>query len=119
MSMSEYFAPAEKRYRDEVISATFGHLAPEFGRMYTGFIIFTEGEYGHITIIQCHFKDLNDSPWFFENMNDFIEKHLAKPGAVRRFDGTYHARFIKSRDIIAGTFVGRFTTLVPAHTEKE
>ena len=36
MSLAEAFAPAEARHRAQVVSATFGHLAPQVRKKYRG-----------------------------------------------------------------------------------
>jgi hypothetical protein len=90
MSWIDAFRPAEEKYKNEVMGATWGHLAPESQKVYHGYIIFTFGDYGDITPIKCEFKDLDDSPWFFQDMADFIyRKSKNRQGEVLKFIGTY------------------------------
>lgn len=87
--MARAFAPAIAIYTEQVHRATWGHLAPEPARVYVGEILFAHGEYGDIVPLRVNFKDLPDSPWFFEGMNEFIASRPTTPGKVYRFTGTY------------------------------
>lgn len=89
MSLAEAMAPAENHYRNQVIAATFGHLAPEPRKRYPGTILFTQTEYGRLEPIRANFEGLPDSPWFFEHLNDFVADKATEAGAVYRFKGTY------------------------------
>jgi hypothetical protein len=73
----------------EVMNDTWGHLAPERGREYVGTVVYTHGCYGDLTIITADFDGLDDSPWFFEHLNDWLLDQDDKPGGVYRFEGTY------------------------------
>lgn len=77
------------RREAEVMSDTWGHLAPEKGRTYHGTILFTHGEYGDIVPIKARFDDLPDSPWFFDDLNDFLFGLDTQAGTVYRFEGSY------------------------------
>lgn len=101
--MATAFAPAEARYKDAVMAHTWGHLAPKAKTTYPGYIIATYTEYGCIEAIKNDFVGLESSPWFFDDLNDFLghltdEKRDAdfnklpptiEQGSVVRFDGTY------------------------------
>lgn len=87
--MQEAFAPAEAEYRNRVIHATWGHLAPEPRKKYRGYVLFTFGEYGDITVIKDNFEGLPDSPWFYEHVHEFASRKVKTRGRVYRFDGTY------------------------------
>lgn len=103
--MEEAFAPAEAHYRNEVLKHTWGHLAPVKGIEYRGHIVFAVGCYDndHLnpTVLECGFKDadgddLDDSPWFYDAMTDFLGEFVeiddggkAKTGGVYRWDGTF------------------------------
>ena len=100
--MEEAFGPAEAKYKARVLAATFGHLAPKPMRTYQGQILFAYGEYGDIVPIKVSFDGLPDSPWFFEDMQDFICKRVKRQGQVYRFVGTYR----KGKDG-EGRFCGR------------
>lgn len=89
MSLADAFAPADNHYRNQVIAATFGHLAPEPRKRYPGTILFTQSEYGSLVPIRARFEGLPDSPWFFEHLNDFVADKATEAGAVYRFKGTY------------------------------
>jgi len=92
MPLSDAFAEHEARYRAAVMEATWGHLAPEPRRVYTGYILFAYGAYGGIVPIQCEFDGLNNSPWFFDDLIEYIDQYVEQrgvKGSVYRFDGTY------------------------------
>ncbi len=108
--LADAFAPAEAKYQEQVMRATWGHLAPEQGKAYKGFVIFAIGYYDDLNPLplDVQFKGLDDSPWFYEALTDFIGKpqwnvtrKRFKSGSVYRFDGTF-ANY---------TFKGRFRRL--------
>jgi hypothetical protein len=92
-TFEEVFAPVQERYRDEVLSETWGHLHPEDGKEYSGYLLFTHGAYGDTTIIRSQFEGLDDSPWLFDDLNGFVEQHIDanpnKEGTIWRWKGTY------------------------------
>ena len=96
------FAPAEAAYRAKVLGATFGHLAPSVRKKYRGTIVFAQSEYGSLVPIRADFKNLPDSPWFFEHLNDFVAKRAAEAGTVYKFEGTYMV-FKNGRPSFSGT----------------
>ena len=89
MSLAEAFAPAEARHRSQVMAATFGHLAPQVRKKYRGTILFTHSNYGQLVVIRADFKNLPDSPWLFEHLNDFVFERATERGKVYRFEGSY------------------------------
>jgi len=89
MSLKSVLQVVENHNYNFVTNQTFGHLAPEHRKVYDGFIVFTYGEYGDIVVIKSDFKGLPDSPWFFDNMLDFVNKKAKKQGTVYKFVGTY------------------------------
>jgi len=108
MSMAEIFAVSDRAYKARVMASTWGHLAPEQQKVYKGTILFTCGDYGDITPIKCEFKDLEDSPWFFDDMSDFIyEKSKDRQGKVLKFIGTY-----KKQKNGKGRFSGKILTII-------
>jgi hypothetical protein len=88
----EAFAPAEQRYKEQVMADTWGHLALKENKTYKGFIIFAIGCFGNDplnpTVLKCEFKGLNSSPWFFDAMSKFLSQQKTKEGCVYCFDGT-------------------------------
>ena len=75
--------------------ATFGHLAPKPETTYKGFILFTLTTFGDTCIIEFEFENLNASPWFNQDLIDFIANYTDKlPDekyyGVFRFDGEYN-----------------------------
>jgi hypothetical protein len=89
MSLADAFAPAEARYRAQVVANTFGHLAPQPGKSYPGSIVFAQSEFGQLVPIRTDFEDLPDSPWFHNHLTDFVGDKATEPGQVYRFDGHY------------------------------
>ena len=92
-NISEVFGPIELRNRERVLSATWGHLAPRRNRTYKGFIVFAVGCFGDDPLnpvaIQCEFRGLDSSPWFFDFMNRFLGEQGVEAGCVYRFDGVF------------------------------
>lgn len=86
--MEEAFAPALAKYKAQVMAETWGHLAPTSDRRYDGYMIFACGAYGDIVLLQADFEDLPDSPWFYEDAQDFIAGKTER-GFLYRFVGTY------------------------------
>jgi hypothetical protein len=74
MSYSKILAPYNARVKDQVMRETWGHLAPNHRQIYEGFILFTHTAWNKIEPIEFEFKNLEMSPWLFEQMNEFISK---------------------------------------------
>lgn len=110
MPWTDAFAPAEAIYRHTVIRATFGHLAPKPEHTYEGYILFTLGAYGDITVIRDDFGDLPSSPWYFDDLNDFVGRKIEgkAEGTVWRFEGIYRKGKDKIRGVMGETGKGRF-----------
>ena len=86
--LADAFAPAEAHYRSKVMEATWGHLAPEKGKTYPGHMVFAHAGYGgHLVILESEWKGLDDSPWLFEAMLEFVCDFPTEPGCVYRFEG--------------------------------
>jgi hypothetical protein len=86
------------QYVEAVWQDTWGHLAPKAQEPYRGFILFTFGVHGDLTVIDWDFKLVNGeglpgSPWFHEDLHDFVGRQIEKKGhrhgGVWRFDGTF------------------------------
>lgn len=88
MPWIDAFAPAEARYRSDVMAATWGHLAMRKRQSYSGYFIFAIPEYdsGTPCLVASEFKRLNDSPWLYDAMWDFAGQ--TEKAGVYRFDGT-------------------------------
>lgn len=86
-------AQHEAEYRNRISAITWGHLAPEPGRIYKGWVVFTVGCFGDITVIDFSLGDLQSSPWFYQDLHDFIDGQISKKGVdagqVWRWDGTF------------------------------
>jgi hypothetical protein len=94
MSLASAFAPAEAHYKAQVYAETFGHLAPTPRQTYEGWMVLTWAGYGgDLIVISAEWKDLDDSPWLFDDMQDYLgkltENNRAKRGEVYKFVGTY------------------------------
>jgi hypothetical protein len=93
-NLGTVFAQYEEVHRRRVEFSTFGHLAPTPGVVYTGWMAFTWAGYGgHIIVINAEWKDLDDSPWLVEDMQDhvgkLIEQEKIERGEIYKFAGTY------------------------------
>jgi hypothetical protein len=85
-------AENEALQRAIVEAQTFGHLAPNAQQRYQGTMIFCHSEYGKNFIIQDNFEGLEDNPWSFNDLNDWIDTWLANHDyqcGVYKFTGYY------------------------------
>lgn len=98
MSLADAFAPAEAHYRSQVMADTWGHLAPRRNVIYRGHVIWALGCFGsdnlNPTVLDFEMEsrtglELNSSPWFYDCVIDFLQKHSKEEGAVFRFDGSF------------------------------
>ncbi len=80
---------AEAPYRAAVMANTWGHLAPDQDKLYRGSILFAQGAYRDLVVIQCGFPGLPDSPWFYQHLQDFIDEQETESGCLYAFRGTY------------------------------
>ena len=74
--------------RKQVMQETWGHLAPRKGQSYKGYMVYAHSGYGDIVLIDSGFENLSDSPWLYENMQDFIAEN-GNGSNVYRWDGRY------------------------------
>lgn len=86
------------QYLDAAWQDTWGHLQPKVREAYSGFVLFTLGVHGDITIIDWTFKlkdgtELDGSPWLLTDMTDqvcgWIEVEDNRRGGIWQFDGTF------------------------------
>lgn len=77
-----------ERKRQSVMQDTWGHLAPKKGRSYKGYMIWAYGGWGEIVLLDAAFTNLNDSPWLFEAMQDYIGEHLDGEG-IYKWEGQF------------------------------
>lgn len=77
------------RRQAEVMHDTWGHLAPEISRTYTGTFVFALGLFGDLAVVEAEFEDLPDSPWFYDDLHTWIWDQSPVEGRIYRFDGTY------------------------------
>lgn len=89
--------------REEIMQDTWGHLAPSPRKLYQGSIVMAHGDYGDLVILRVDFPDLPDSPWFYEDLREFVGHQMfeVEAGTVHRFVGTY--RYTKR---MGGIFAG-------------
>jgi hypothetical protein len=74
---------------EEVLRDTWGHLDAKPGVNYPGTVLFAEGFYGDLVILDVDFGDAGDGPWFYEGINDWLIEQDTEPGKVYRFTGRY------------------------------
>ena len=91
-TMADAFAPVEAHYRAQVYKDTWGHLAPKKNKAYRGSIVFALGCYGsdylNPTVLSCE-MNIDDSPWFFDAMTDFLSSLGGEAGGVYKWAGTF------------------------------
>jgi hypothetical protein len=92
-TLADVFVPVEAHYRTQVLKATWGHLAPRKNKTYRGSVVFALGcfDNGHLnpTPLTCEFEGLDDSPWFYEALIEFLQTLGGDEGGVYRWDGTF------------------------------
>ncbi|MFA7519595.1 hypothetical protein [Shewanella sp.] len=94
-TIADALAPTVEAYKEKVMQHTWGHLAPKKAKSYHGEIVFVLSEYGDYTPISTHFDGLDDSPWFFQDMLDFIADNAQEHGVIYRFSGEYRNHHFK------------------------
>lgn len=77
-----------ERKKREIMQDTWGHLAPQTGQSYKGYMIWAYGGWGDIVLLDAAFENLNNSPWLFEAMQEYIGEFLDSEG-VYRWEGQY------------------------------
>jgi hypothetical protein len=86
------------KYVEDVWQGTWGHLAPRPRAVYSGYVLFTLGTHGDITVINWDFTlpdktELDGSPWFHVDLHDqvyrWIEQKNHLRGGIWQFDGTF------------------------------
>lgn len=89
MALKEEFDKIDLLNTAIVARQTWGHLAPQPGTVHALTLLFCCGEYGHIVPIRVESITLDDSPWFYDDMQTFIETNAKEAGRIYKFDGTY------------------------------
>lgn len=75
--------------RERVLHDTWGHLAPEPGQKYPGTILIAQGDYRDCIILSARFDDLDDSPWLYDDMQEFIASAPSERPAIFKWSGWY------------------------------
>lgn len=92
-TMADVWAPITARYRLQVMQQTWGHLAPRKNKTYAGRIVFALGCYdcGELnpTPLACDFPGLDDSPWFYDALIEFLESLGGEAGDVYQWTGFF------------------------------
>ena len=115
MPWIDAFAPAIAAQRSAVIADTWGHLAPERNRRYPGRVVFAVGCYDSCNpvILASHFAGLDDSPWLYEHLTDFVQGLVSdnrdeRAGHVYEWTGTVrNYKFSGKVKLLADTSASR------------
>lgn len=78
--------------RDRVYSATWGHLAPKKNTTYKGYLLVAKscfGEYGGTVPVDMIIEGLDSSPWFYESMNEMLDKLELEEGCFYKVFVTF------------------------------
>lgn len=81
------------RKHQEAMQDTWGHLAPEENKEYTGWMLWAYSAYGDTILLESDFEGLNDSPWLFEVMMAFIGNNIPEVGVFRWSGVTINSHF--------------------------
>jgi len=76
MSFQEAMIPYNASVKAAVMENTWGHLAPKPQTTYKGYILFVYTAWRQIEPLDMVFENLDSSPWFFSDMNEFIGNHI-------------------------------------------
>lgn len=94
--IADAMAPWEAHYKEKVMQATWGHLAPKKNKTYKGRVVFAVGCFGsddHNPMpISSEFEELSSSPWFYDALMEFlrdIPKDQRESGNVYEWVGTF------------------------------
>jgi len=92
-TIDDAFFPVDALYRAEVYKATWGHCAPQKNKSSDGFIVFALGCYEggalNPTVLQCDLAGMDDSPWFYDAMIDFLQGLGGEEGEVYHWSGVF------------------------------
>lgn len=92
-TMDDAWAPIVAHQREQVLRATWGHLAPQKGASYRGSVVFAFGCFGsdHLnpTVLFCDFDGLDSSPWFYDALITFLGTKGGKAGAAFVWSGEF------------------------------
>lgn len=77
-----------ERKKQQVMQETWGHLAPKKGRSYKGYMIWAYGGWGDIVLLDAGFRNLSNSPWLFEAMQEYIGENINAEG-VYKWEGCF------------------------------
>ncbi len=89
--MSGFYDAYEARKAAEAMIDTWGHLRPVKDKIYSGYILYTVGCFGDIVCIESKFEELPDSPWFYEDLREFIGDNGEQNSFIYLFTGTYRS----------------------------
>lgn len=82
--------------QSEVMQETWGHLAPESGKIYRGKIMFSFNQYKEAELWGWEMEGLNASPWqfaHFTHLTDVVwDLEIVEAGSLWVFNGSYMVR---------------------------
>jgi hypothetical protein len=91
-SWEETITPILAHQKNAVLAETWGHLAPQKNTSYKGKILFCVSGYGYTgtAIVASEFENLEDSPWLYDAMQEYIDKWVKlEEGCIYRIDCTF------------------------------
>ena len=91
MPWTDAFRPIEEANRETVLENTWGDLAPEKNMTYPGKIVWGTSAYAAegTCVMFCEFEGLDDSPWFYDVLQDFVCDHSKEDGCIYEFTGHF------------------------------
>lgn len=102
MNLADVFAPAEAKYKAQVMANTWGHSHPPPGDHEIS-IIYVHGCYGDCTVLDVYYPTMNDSPWLYAAIANHTNTCPADRGEMWSWTGTIRwfknggHRFIKGK----------------------
>lgn len=108
MSLADAFASSDAEYKNKLLIHTFGHLHPEWEKVYPIKITFTHGYYRDITIIDMEI-DVDDSPWLATHVHHLVAGHARRSRNWRRpTKGGWYVRNMRIENGRVYSFVGTY-----------
>ena len=89
----EVCAPVEAHNRNVVLGNTWGYLAPQKNTTYRGKLLVSCSVYrsGTQEIIDMEWENLEDSPWLYDSVNDWLWglRDKMERGSIYRIEATF------------------------------
>jgi hypothetical protein len=107
MTLEAAFAGPEADYKNKMLIHVFGHLHPEWERVYPIEIMFAHGYFHDIVIIDMKVA-ADDSPWLATHVIDLVGGHERQSRDWRQGSKGWYVRNMKIENGQIYSFVGTY-----------